>query len=281
VLVMFGGIAWVIASGQGGVWQFVLAWGLGGLVGAVVAAILLRLVPGLRRSRSWFVDNGDLAARYAFDDFASQGTQQLTNFVVAGFAGLKDVGALRGAQSAFAPPSILGLGVQGAATPELVRALRRSTKKLHRDVLGLSAGLATFSLVWGVVTLTVPDSVGQQLFGDTWQAAQPLLIYYCVAQVANGLRTGPEAGLRALGAADRTVRARVWVSMIGVAGQVAGALVAGALGVAVATAIIKPFQMVIWYLYYRGARYQAAATGQAFLTQLRDESAAPGKRLGE
>lgn len=246
----FGTLALLISSGHTKVWQLVAAWGGAAYVAAVVGAVSLRIAVRPFRTFAWFRAHGDLAAKYALDDLASQGSQQVTVYVVAGVAGLTDAGGLRGAQTVFGPPSILNVGVQAAVTPELVRILRKSTRRLHRAVLRLGLALAAVGAIWGVLALYIPDRFGVQLFGDTWAQAQPLLVFFVVAQTTNGFRVAPMAGLRALGAANRTLIARFFVIGIGLAFQVAGAVVDGAHGVAVAIAIVTPIQAVAWWAQF-------------------------------
>lgn len=253
VVVQFLLVAALVLTDQDSAWLFVAAWGVGAHVAAAVGMATLRVVPLPHRFLAWFRDHGDLAGRYALDDFASQGSQQVTTFALAGLGGLRDAGAFRAAQTAFAPPSMFNLGVQGAVTPELVRALRHSLRTLRRDIVVLAVGLGLLSAAWGVVVLLIPDTWGEAALGATWDGAKPLLIYFAVAQVANGIRVAPESGLRALGAANRTLKARLVVSLIGVGFQLVGAVVAGVMGVAVATAILKPVQALVWWWQYRVA----------------------------
>jgi O-antigen/teichoic acid export membrane protein len=249
-VVQFGALAVLITSGNTKVWQLVSAWGGAAYVAALVGALSLRLAVRPFGVFAWFRAHGDLAGKYALDDLASQGSQQVTVYVVAGAAGLTDAGGLRGAQTVFGPPSILNVGVQAAVTPELVRILRTSTRRLHSAVLYLGLGLAAVGAVWGVLALFIPDRFGHQLFGDTWAQAQPLLVFFVVAQTTNGFRVAPMAGLRALGAANRTLLARSFVIGVGLIFQVAGAVLDGAHGVAVAIAIVTPIQAVAWWAQF-------------------------------
>lgn len=253
VVVQFGLVAALIVADRESTSWFIAAWGIGAHVAAVVAMVMLRVVPRPLQLRAWFREHGDLANKYALDDFAGQGVQQLITFALAGLGGVRDAGAFRAAQTAFAPPSMFNLSVKGAVTPELVRALRESLRRLRRDVVILAVGLGLLSGAWGLVVVLMPDAWGELAFGDTWANAEPLLLYFAVAQVANGVRVAPETGLRALGAANRTLKARLVVSLLGVALQLLGAVVAGVMGVAVATAVLKPLEAIVWWRQYHTA----------------------------
>lgn len=246
---------------------FVGAWMIGAHVGALVGLATLRLPLRPDRIVLWLREHGSFAARYAADDLAQQGAQQATTYVVAATAGLINTGALRGAQTVFAPPGILNLGVQAAATPELVRIRQRSLRRLNRYAVGIAAALGAAGAAWGALALLCPNRVGVALFGVTWPHARPLLAYFVVAQVASSVRVGAMAGLRALAAANRTLIARSVVLTLGLTFQVIGAVLDGAKGVAVAVAIVSPIQAAAWWWQFvvamRDARRADAARRRA------------------
>ncbi len=252
-VVQFSVAAVLVVITNPSVWMLVAAWGGAAYFGAAVGAIALRLPLRASRALIWLRGQFDLAGRYALDDLASQGSQQATTYVLAGVAGLTDAGALRGAQTVFGPPSILNLGVQAAVTRELVRVLSRSANRMRRYVAGLSLGLGTVGLLWGTLALLCPRNIGEALFGTTWVAAHPLLVYFVVAQTANGVRVGPTVGLRAMGAANHTLTARLIVTVLGLVSQIVGAMLAGATGVAVATAVVTPVQGAVWWWQFEVA----------------------------
>lgn len=255
--VQFGLTGVLLAMGSSSPYLFVAAWGIGAHVGALVGLIALRLPIRPDRVVVWLREHGGFAARYAADDLAQQGSQQATTYVVAATAGLIDTGALRGAQTVFGPPSILNLGVQAAVTPELVRIRRRSMRTLRLTVLLLGGALGAVGAVWAALALLCPQRVGVALFGSTWAHARHLLIYFGIAQAANGTRVGAMAGLRSLSAANRTLVARSVVLLLGLTFQVVGAVLNGATGVAIAIAIVSPIQAVVWWWQFTVAAREA------------------------
>ncbi len=229
----------------------VLCWGIGACLGAAVGSYSLGVRPRLRSTRSWLREHGDLAYRYAADALASQGSYQAVAYVVTATAGLVAAGALRGAQTVFGPPASLIQGVQSAIVPELVRTHSHSPPRMRSQAYLVGAGLSLVGLVWSVAILLLPDRVGTEILGPTWHHVEPLLIYFAIAQVAAGLRIGPTVGLRALGNARRTLSARVHSTVLGLLLAVIGAVWAGALGVAIATAISAPLQAAIWWRHFQ------------------------------
>lgn len=229
----FGAVAVLIVLDLDSVPTLVAAWGGAGCVGALVAAVLLRVGANPMRAAAWFRREHDLATKYALDDLAANGGQQAPAYVVAAVSGLSGAGSLRGAQSVFGPPSIFNLGVNAAVTPELVRVLKRSSRLLVRYVALVALGSCLIGLCWGIGAQLVPNSVGRSLYGDTWALSHPLLIYFTFNQAANGIRVGGTAGLRALGAANRTLVARVISICLAVTFATTGAILAGPKGVAI------------------------------------------------
>ena len=87
------------------------------------------------------------------------------------------------------------------AVPEAAGLLRRSIRRLQRFCLLLSGLGAGGALVWGMVLLMLPDSVGQQILHSAWDPASELLVPVTLAVAGFGFSVGAWAGVRALGAA--------------------------------------------------------------------------------
>lgn len=250
----------LLASHHRSMSGLILAWGAASYLGAAVGCFVLKVIPQPQLCLSWFRNNGSLAWRYAVDDFANQGSIQVSSYIVAARADLADAGAFRGALTVFGPSSIVSLGIQSAAVPELVRSVRSSESRFHREVIVIGSALGLVSMGWGAIAVLLPTHFGRLLFGGVWAQAHPLLIYIAIGQAANGFRLGPAVGMRALGAAKSTLRAR-WVgTSLGFATEIAGAFVHGALGVAIADAIVRPIEAVIWWRQYDLARKSNSTT---------------------
>jgi O-antigen/teichoic acid export membrane protein len=243
----------LIAANALGTVTLVVAWGIGAQIGAIVALAQLRLKPAITETARWFVRHRSLAVRYGVDDLAAQGSQQGTSFIVAAITGLADAGGLRAAQTVFGPATVVNLGVQTAVTPELVRILSRSASEMRRYANLVGFALAGFAALWGAAAIICPAQIGRELFGESWVTAHPLIVFLAVMQIAASLRVGPLVGLRALGAAERTLRARTIVITLGLLFSFCGAILDGARGVAIAYAIVTPLQSVVWWAQFQAA----------------------------
>ena len=56
------------------------------------------------------------------------------------------MGAVRGTQMLFTPPSVLGAGVRSSVTPEIVRGMQREKPRLRQDIRTIALGLGAISL---------------------------------------------------------------------------------------------------------------------------------------
>lgn len=243
----------LIATGSSSPATMVGAWGGAACVACAVPVIALRVRPRPFRALDWFREHRSLAVRYALDDFAAQGINQAVTYALALIAGLSAAGAFRAGQSIFGPLVVVFAGVMSAVTPELVRLDLRSRDRFRTAVRGLSVVLALLGLVVGVGLALIPHRLGIALFGASWQHARPLLIWLGLMQVPSGWRTGAMAGLRALGAARRTLRARGMTVALGLAAPIIGVLMNGALGAAIALALATPPQALVWWWNYHRA----------------------------
>lgn len=227
---------------------FVLAWGGAATLAAVVGAAQARLVPRLTGVIGWVVRHGDLGVRYLGENLSLGAAFQLRLYGLGLIAGVAAVGALRAAELLLGPVGVVVMGVGLMAVPEASRLLRQSLRRLRPFCLlvgGLQAGIA---IVWGLaVLLLLPDWLGRRLLGASWVLAFELLLPVTLTMAGTGLWVGALTGLRALGAASRSLRAQLISSALFLAGAFGGAAVAGAVGAAWGSAAATLVAVVIWW----------------------------------
>ena len=128
------------------------------------------------------------------------------------------------------PVTILFLGMSLVAIPEAARVLERSPRHLPLFSLLIGSGLAVAALAWGVVLLVaMPRGLGAWL-GPIWRPTYPLLLPTMLAVAGLGFSAGAGAGLHALGASRRSLRAAALGSAAYLACALGGAAVGGATG---------------------------------------------------
>jgi O-antigen/teichoic acid export membrane protein len=230
----FAGLSWTHVSS---VAWFTSAWAAAGCVAAGVGLLQLGVTPsGPVTAIRWLKRNRDLAPRFVAEFGISTGVSNLTVFAMGGVMGLDELGQLRAAQIAIAPLNILAGGTALAATPEAVRFLRESPKRLVQACRVIALIQPSGALVWGAVLLFAPPELGHFILGANWDAARSLLLPLLIWAGAFGSSFGPWAGLRALAAAKRSLRARSIDAIAGLVLSLGGAYVGGAVGAAWGTA---------------------------------------------
>jgi O-antigen/teichoic acid export membrane protein len=243
--------AMLLATRNGSVFSFVLAWGAAGAVAAGYGVVQTRVLPRIRGSRSWLTQHRDLGPRYMVENICISSAEQLRMYALGAIAGLASVGAVRGAQLLLAPFFALLMGISLVSVPDAARVLKRSPRRLPLFCL-LLGGIEAIAVSLGGLALLflLPAEVGQQILGSVWQSASALIVPTTLAVMGGGLMDGPTAGLRALGAARRSLRAKLIAGAAYASCGLAGAAVGGAAGSVwgVAAAIYFAVAVLWWQL---------------------------------
>lgn len=245
-----------LAARDGGVVACVLAWGLAGAVAAGYGCVQAGVLPRTGRAPSWLREHRDLGPRYLIENVSLSGASQLRMYGLGAIAGLAAVGIVRGAELLMGPFLAVLMGLSLVTVAEAARVLRRSPHRLRLFCLLLGTGQAAAAVLWGVALLVLlADGVGEFVLGDVWAHSAALIVPATLAVAGASLGTGATAGLRALGAARRSLRAQLIASAAYVTGGLVGAAVGGALGSAwgVAAATLSG-AAVWWYQLHRGLR---------------------------
>jgi glycosyltransferase involved in cell wall biosynthesis len=251
-------LAAVAARPTLGVSWFVLAWGGAATVAAVVGGLQARLVPRVSEVRRWLRRHRDLAPRYLAENLSVSGAYQLRAYGLGAIAGLAAVGALRGAELLLGPFNVVMMGIGLMAVTEAVRVSQRSMRSLRPFCLLLGGMQAGAAAAWGLaLLLLLPRGLGERVLGLSWQPASALIVPVTITAVNAGLSTGASAGLRALGAASRSLRSQVAGSSAYVVGGLLGAAVAGAAGAAWGAAAATSIGAGIWWRQFQRALAEA------------------------
>jgi O-antigen/teichoic acid export membrane protein len=248
--------AMLVVGSHGSVFAFVLAWGAAGSVAGVLGYAQSRMLPRTSGIGTWLRQQRDLGLRYMVENVSISSAAQLRMYGLGAIAGLADVGAVRGAQLLLGPFLALLMGTSLVAVPEAARVLRRSPRRLPHFCALLGGGQAGAGALWGLgLLLLLPDAAGRFLLGDVWEPAAVLVVPTMLGVMGASLSDGALAGLRALGAAPRSLRTQVFATVAYVSGGLVGAVLGGALGsawgVAAATASSAT---VAWWQLRRGLR---------------------------
>jgi O-antigen/teichoic acid export membrane protein len=228
-------------------------WASAGGLAAIVGVFQLKVRPsGPWAAIRWLRSHRDIAPRFFAEFAVSSGLSNLTLFAIGGIAGLGELGRLRAGEIALGPLTVLFAGAGLVATPEGVRLLQESPRRLVGGCRWLSLALAAGVLAWGAVILLVPRAIGESLLRANWDAARPLLPPLLISLIGYGFSFGAWTGLRSLAAAKRSLRARCIDGALTFSLGLAGAYLGGATGVAWGYAVTGVLRSVnAWWQFSR------------------------------
>jgi hypothetical protein len=238
----------LVLAPSSSVGPLVLIWGGAATVAAAIGVLQSRAPPAIGRSVEWWRRQRDLVPRILGEFAAVSGASQAAIFGVGALAGLSAVGAIRGALMLMGPVNIVVLGMSLVAIPENVGLLKKSVSALRRGTLVYSVGLGALAATWGCLVLLVPASVGKAVLGETWTSARSALLGVILWQIGLAISVGPVASLRALAAIRRSLRVRLLVAPVLVAGALGGATLGGARGASLGLGITNLVAAAIWWL---------------------------------
>ncbi|MDX3385847.1 hypothetical protein PV682_30965 [Streptomyces niveiscabiei] len=245
--------ALLVAARVGSVAAFVLAWGASATVAAGYGYVQSGILPRAGRARGWLREQRDLGYRYLVENVSLSGASQLRAYGLGVIAGVGAVGAVRGAELLMGPFLAVLMGLSLVTVPEAARVLRQSPHRLGPFCLLLGGGQAAGALLWGGALLLVPGALGEAALGEVWHSASALIVPIALGVAGAGLGTGAAAGLRALGAARRSLRAQLFASACYVGGGLGGAALAGTAGSAWGVAAATVTSSAVWWLHLRTA----------------------------
>jgi O-antigen/teichoic acid export membrane protein len=279
-LVVAAAFVAVAPAGAASEW-FVVAWGVSGAIGLVLAMVMLRVPLRTGQAGRWLRMHRVMSAAYFGEYLSARAVGQLVVLALGAMAGLSAVGAVRAAQVFYGPLNTLFSGIYMVLVPDGARNRDRPARLIRLMVLAtvLVTGVA---LAWMAVGLVMPDRLGSALFGKTWADAGELILPMGLATIAGALATGGFAGLRALGAARLSLRARLLSLPPQLVFTLAGAAAASAVGYTIGFAAANVVVAAIWWVVFlgalgrgiaarssRGALHMAGQVGVALVEQAR------------
>jgi polysaccharide pyruvyl transferase WcaK-like protein/O-antigen/teichoic acid export membrane protein len=263
-LMMVLGLLYLRQSGHASVSAFIGVWGAGAAVAAGVGPLQARVLPSLSSIPRWLSRTRDLGLRYLAENTCNSGSSQLRSYGVGILVGLAAVGYVQAVATLMGPFLVVFMGMSLVTIPEANRVLRRSPRRLPVFCLVVGAGLAVAALAWGALLLvTLPRGVGGLLLGGLWRPTYELVLPMTASVMGACVIAGATAGLHALGAARRSLKAMIWSAAVYLACGLAGAAAAGALGAICGAAVATWVGSIAWWWQLRAALREAAISPAA------------------
>ncbi len=232
------------------------AWGASATVAAGYGYLQSGIRPRTTEARGWLREQRDLGYRYLVENVSLSGASQLRAYGLGAIVGVGAVGAVRGAELLLGPFLAVLMGLSLVTVPEAARVLRQAPHQLGRFCLLLGGGQAVGALLWGAALLLMPGRFGELVLGGVWHSASELIVPITLGVAGAGLGTGAAAGLRALGAARRSLRCQLFASACYVSGGLGGAAAAGTVGSAWGVARTTISGSAVWWLHLRSALHE-------------------------
>jgi O-antigen/teichoic acid export membrane protein len=247
------------------VFWFVLIWGATATLAACIGPLQARVLPKPWRAMEWVVQHRDLGPRFLAENTSNAGASQLRTYCVGGIAGLATVGYIQAASLLMGPFLVVFMGISIVTVPEAVRMLNVSVRHLRRYCYLIGCGLAAMCALWCVALLiAIPRGLGPLLLGpNLWRPATHLVIPYTISIMGSCVSDGFSAGLHALGAARRSLRAMVVSSALYLGLGILGAYIDGSFGVVCGAAVSTWIGAALWWMQLRTGLREASHGSQA------------------
>lgn len=245
-----GQTAGALALAHAGVdeaYPYILAWGASAALAAVVGVVLSGAPPRLRSTRSWMSAHRDLTWFLLAEVLLLQGTYQGVLVLVGTFGDLADAGVLRAAQVVLGPVMLVSQSAQAFLLPELARRTGLDPRRRLLAGTALSAALSVVAASYGAAVLLLPDPVGRQLLGVTWEGTRDVLPVSIAAQVAVMAAMGAACVLYSLGRARATFAISVTTAALMAVGGPVGLAVGGVLGAAAGLGLANVIALPLWW----------------------------------
>ena len=231
------------------VFWFIIAWGAAAMVAACVGPLQARVIPRPPNVWAWVSQHRDLAFRYLAENASNSGAGQLRIYGVGAIAGLAAVGYVQAAGLLMGPFLVIFLGISLVTVPEATRVLRHSPQHLRLYCVLVGAGMAILALVWGgALLIALPRGLGELLLGkQLWRPASRLVVPFTISVMGACVIAGATAGLHALGAARRSLRAMLLSSAVFLGCGLVGAYLGGATGTVLGVALATWVGALLWW----------------------------------
>jgi O-antigen/teichoic acid export membrane protein len=254
LMALIPGLILLRENGSANVFWFILCWGAAGAVGAAVGPLQARVLPKPLKAWEWIRRHRDLGPRYFAENTSNGGATQLRTYGIGLILGLAAVGYVQAAQTLMGPFLVIFMGISLVTVPEAGRILRRSPRHLWLFCLLVGAGLALAGFLWGMALLiALPEGLGQLALKGLWQPTYPLILPLTISVIGACFTAGAAAGLHALGAAPRSLRAMVVSSILFLGCGLEGAALGGPVGAMRGAAVATCIGALVWWWHLLAA----------------------------
>jgi len=239
VVVQFSALGVLVARGDVTVSTAILAWGAGAYVASAFGCIQSGLFPRLKGALQWVRVHRDLGVPMLVEFLLISGTRPAVMLLLGAVVGTTEAGTLRAAEILLGPLNIFFTAAVLLAVPEAARLYGSTPDRLPRVLRIGGYSVAAVAILFGVVTLAIPTSLGEALVGPNWESARPVMAPLALEFAAVSVMTAWLAGLRVLEAVGASLAVRVGLTVAYLAAAAIGMLVSDAFGAVVGLALVS------------------------------------------
>ncbi|WP_328364812.1 hypothetical protein OHQ88_16280 [Micromonospora zamorensis] len=221
--------------------------GSGALLGCATAVL-----NGHQVRPGWHMDRAGsrASASYGLQFLLTAGSAQLALTALGVTAGMAVVGSLSAGRTLLGPATLLVGGASPLVIPHLARLRVATGSARRRDAARVTIALLLATAPACLFVLLLPDRVGEAVLGDNWRHAEPLLWLLALEVLLGGVAMVGFAGHRVQGAARRALLLGGALGVLRVPVVVASAVAWGAVGAAVALALMGLISAAAWWASY-------------------------------
>lgn len=235
-----------------------LVWG----ISALPAVLLGRRQTGSHLAvagpGAWWHAHRPLIRRFTAETTISSVLPLLAYNVVAVGGGVTTVGEFRAGLLLFSPLNVAVLAAGTFGLTEGVRLRQRPRREQQRLTMMVIATVTIAFVAWSSVLYAIPDHTGVTVVGQNWYIGRRLLVPVALFSLNIATWTVLAAGIRSVGDAKATLRARVLSVVPLPVASAAGAALGGAHGAAIGLAATATFGTVVWVdAYARALRHRS------------------------
>jgi O-antigen/teichoic acid export membrane protein len=274
LLIMFGAVAAVFATGSRTLVWFIAAWAGSGAAAGLLLFSRYR-VREVRFSLAWLRHTWSFSWRYLVSYTATQGAALGAASGVGAAAGARALGGVQGAILLVRPFMTFQIAAIAATVGEVTRSLT-AHHKLRKPIIRTSVLTTAVALINAAILLAIPDRLGKVALGASWHATKPLLLPTGVQIACIGLYTGVRAGMLGMREIKKVMRVDVASTVAVMTATIIGAVINGAKGALWAVAIGQAATALGWWLIFLAHTRQArrmARGGRIVITPIQMPSA--------
>ena len=226
----------------------VIAWALV----LPISALILQTRLGLKPRPRW----ASRSRRYTGLSFGIQnlfgaGSVHIATFMLASLFGSVLVGAIRGAATLLGPVNLVTTSINTITIRQLAVAAPDARRKVMAFWFALSTGIAA---IGATLTWLIAHQFGRLLLGETWDVVEPLLPWIALDAVFVACLVAAKAAHRVDGRGAAAWKVNVLSGATRLIMLPIGGVLAGAVGVAIASALTTLVMATAWWISYNAYR---------------------------